>query len=171
MAQFVVTGQVVSDLDSEPIPGASVLVNNGNSGTITDINGNYRVEMPGSSGTLRFSFVGFITEEREVSSSQTSLDVVLTEDITQLEEVVVTGLASSIKRSNLANSVETVNAEELTGTTTQQTLDNALYGKVAGVNMNSNSGAPGGGISLQFRGISTLGAGSSQPLYIIDEYM
>ncbi|MGB5930595.1 MAG: TonB-dependent receptor plug domain-containing protein, partial [Cyclobacteriaceae bacterium] len=81
------------------------------------------------------------------------------------------GLASSIKRSNLANSVETVNAEELTGTTTQQTLDNALYGKVAGVNMNSNSGAPGGGISLQFRGISTLGAGSSQPLYIIDEYM
>ncbi|MFA0963393.1 SusC/RagA family TonB-linked outer membrane protein [Roseivirga sp. BDSF3-8] len=167
-AQFVVTGQVISDLEGDPIPGVSVLVNNGTTGTVTDINGNYRVNVPGSSGTLSFSFVGFITEQREVSSSQTTLDVVMTEDITQLEEIVVTGLASSIKRSNLANSVETVNAEELTGTTTQQTLDNALYGKVAGVNMNSNSGAPGGGVSLQFRGISTLGAGSSQPLYIID---
>jgi len=84
-----------------------------------------------------------------------------------LEEVVITGLASSVKRSNLANAVSTVSAKELTGTTTIQTTDGALYGKVAGATIRSNGGAPGGGMSIQLRGISSL-QGASQPLIIVD---
>jgi TonB-linked SusC/RagA family outer membrane protein len=94
--------------------------------------------------------------------------VLLEEDVTSLEEIVISGLATTVKRSNLANAVVSVDANELMGATNPQTLDYALYGKVTGVNMNSNGGAPGGGVSMQFRGISTLGAGSSQPLYIVD---
>jgi TonB-linked SusC/RagA family outer membrane protein len=80
---------------------------------------------------------------------------------------VVTGLASSIKRSNLANAVTTISAQQLLGTTQIQTTDGALYGKVPGANINMNSGAPGGGASVQLRGISSL-VGASQPLYIVD---
>jgi len=90
------------------------------------------------------------------------------EEISRLEEVIVTGLASGVKRSNSGNAVTSINAEELNGGTNAQTLDNALFGKIPGVQMTANSGAPGGGVNVQLRGVSTLGSGSSQPLYIID---
>ncbi len=80
---------------------------------------------------------------------------------------MITGLASTVKRSNLANAVSSVSARELTGTTTIQTTDGALYGKVAGATIRSNGGAPGGGVSIQLRGISSL-IGASQPLIILD---
>jgi len=96
-----------------------------------------------------------------------NLNIQLSQDATNLEEVVVTGLASSVKRSNLANAVSTVSAKDLTGTTTIQTTDGALYGKVAGATIRSNGGAPGGGMSIQLRGISSL-SGASQQLIIVD---
>ncbi|HRI61249.1 MAG TPA: SusC/RagA family TonB-linked outer membrane protein, partial [Saprospiraceae bacterium] len=77
------------------------------------------------------------------------------------------GLATNIKRSNAANAVSLVTGKELTGTTVQQTIDGALYGKLTGANINANSGAPGGGISMKFRGVTTL-TGNSQPLFIVD---
>ena len=95
------------------------------------------------------------------------MDLVLAEDIANLDEVVVTGLASSIKRSNLANAVSTISSEEITGVTTQQTVDGALYGKLTGVNIVQSNGAPGGGIAMRLRGISSL-SGNNQPLFIID---
>ncbi len=160
-----VTGRVTEAGTGEGLAGVNVIIQGTTTGTITDIDGNYVITAP-QGGTLLFSFVGFLTKPIVVNSG--TINVELEQDVTNLEEVVISGLASSVKRSNLANAVATVDTEQLTGMTTQQTLDNAMYGKIPGVNMNANGGAPGGGINVQLRGISTLGAGSSQPLYIID---
>ncbi len=165
---FSINGRISDSFTGEPLAGVNVIVKGTTTGTITDIEGYYNVEVPEGSTTLLYSFIGYVTIEQPVSSSTTTLDIKLDEDVTNLEEVVITGLASSVKRSNLANAVSSISGEELTGNTTQSTLDNAMYGKLTGVNMVSNGGAPGGGVNVQLRGISTLGAGSSQPLYIID---
>lgn len=167
LAQFTVKGSVQDD-QGEPLIGVSILVKGTTSGTVSDFDGNFELNVPGSEGTLVLSYTGFKTQEVTVSTSTGVMDLIMEEDIARLDEVVVTGLASGVKRSNSGNAVATVTGEELTGQTNPQTLDNALYGKIAGVNMTSNGGAPGGGINVQLRGISTLGAGSSQPLYIID---
>ncbi|MDH5379930.1 MAG: SusC/RagA family TonB-linked outer membrane protein [Cyclobacteriaceae bacterium] len=156
----------VTDPSGEALVGVNVIVKGTNTGVISNIEGNYIIDVPSGSNLL-FSFVGYLTKE-VIVGAQTTIDVVLEEDVTNLEEVVITGLASSVKRSNLANAVSTISGEELIGKTNPQTLDGAMYGKLAGVTMTSNGGAPGGGINVQLRGISTLGAGSSQPLYIID---
>lgn len=160
-----VTGKVTDNTTGDPVAGVNVVIKGTSQGTITDIDGNYSISV-NSGATLLFSFIGFLTEEVVVNS--TTINVGMSEDVTSLEEVVISGLASTVKRSNLANAIATVSAEELTGKTNAQTLDNAMYGKIPGVNMNANGGAPGGGINVQLRGISTLGAGSSQPLYIVD---
>ncbi|MEM6633044.1 MAG: SusC/RagA family TonB-linked outer membrane protein [Bacteroidota bacterium] len=166
-AQLTVRG-TVKDVNGNPIIGATVLEKGTTRGAITDENGGFTVDVISNSATLVFSYLGYSTQERIVDSDNTVLDLVLEEDIARLDEVVITGLASAVKRSNSGNAIASVTAEELTGKTRQQTLDGALFGKVPGVQMSSNSGAPGGGISMQLRGVSTLGAGSSQPLFIID---
>lgn len=165
---YTITGTVTDGATGEGLAGVNVVVEGTTTGTITDVQGKYRLQTSEQAPTLVFSFIGYLQQSVQLSQGQTNVNVTLEEDVTNLEEVVVTGLASSVKRSNLANSVETVNASELAETTSPQTLDNALYGKLAGVNMTANGGAPGGGINVQLRGISTLGAGSSQPLYIVD---
>lgn len=164
---YPVTGKITAT-DGSPVAGVNVVVKNSSLGTTTDSNGAFTLTLSKSPETLVFSFIGFRTEERQVSSSSSSVEIIMEEDITSLGEVVISGLATTVKRSNLANAVVSVDAAELMGTTNPQTVDYALYGKVPGVNMNANGGAPGGGINVQLRGISTLGAGSSQPLYIID---
>lgn len=167
-AQTSVSGTVIDAGNQEPLAGVNVIVKGTTIGTVTDINGEYRLAVPDVPAELTFSFIGYLAQTVPVSSPTDNLSVELSEDMTSLEEVVVTGLASSVKRSNLANAVSTISAEELMGVTEPQTVDNALYGKLPGVNITANDGAPGGGVSVQLRGISTLGAGSSQPLYIVD---
>lgn len=162
-----VSGTVSDEGSGSSIPGVNVAIANSTIGTTTDVEGRYELELPPDQRTLVFSFIGYQTREVEVPEGQTQLDVALTEDVVGLDEVVVTGLASSVKRSNLANSVATVSGEELTGRTTQQTLDGALSGKVTGAEVSSYTGAPGGGMSIKMRGVSTIN-GNSQPLYIVD---
>ena len=94
------------------------------------------------------------------------LDVALETDVLRQDEVIVTGLATTVKRRNAANSVAVVTGDELVNVPTQ-TLDGALSGKFAGVNIRRNTGAPGGGINVNLRGSSTL-TGGTQPLYVID---
>jgi len=159
-----VSGQVTDATTGESIAGVNVVVKGTTTGTITDIDGNYAINV-NQGATLVFSFVGYLSEEVTVNSS--TINVTMTEDITNLEEVVISGLASSIKRSNSANAVATVSGDQLTGKTAIQTLDAGLQGKVVGANILSNSGAPGGGISMKLRGITTV-TGSSEPLYIVD---
>lgn len=166
IAQFTVSG-TITDSNNEPLIGASVLVKSTVIGTVTDFNGNFSLKVSGSEAVLLISYTGFTSEEVSVTSSNSTVNVTLTEDVANLEEIVVTGLASGIKRSNLANAISTVSSEELTGVTTQQTVDGALYGKMTGVNIVQSNGAPGGGIALRLRGISSL-TGNNQPLFIID---
>ena len=165
VAQTKIGGTVKSS-DGSPIPGANVVVKGTTVGTVSGGDGMYSITLNQKNAILVFSSIGFQSKEVAVGNNST-IDVTLTEDVSNLQEVVVTGLASSIKRSNLANAVATISAKELMGTTQIQTVDNAFYGKLAGVNMNTNGGAPGGGVSIQLRGISSL-VGASQPLYIID---
>ncbi|GAA4470520.1 TonB-dependent receptor [Nibrella saemangeumensis] len=164
-AQNTISGTVRAE-NGSPIPGANVVVKGTSTGTATAADGTYRIAVSRPNATLVFSSIGYQSKEVATGSGST-IDVTLSEDVAYLEEVVVTGLATSIKRSNLANAISTVSARELVGTTQIQTVDNALYGKLTGVNMNTNGGAPGGGVSIQLRGISSL-VGASQPLYIID---
>ncbi|MDR9418315.1 SusC/RagA family TonB-linked outer membrane protein [Gracilimonas sp.] len=171
IAQYTVTGTVTEASTGDVLVGVTIFDAETNSGTSTGIDGEYSLELPAGTTTLRFSSVGFVTKNIEVSGSngeEVTLDVELRTDLANLEEIVVSGLASNIKRSNLANAVGTVSAEELAGISVTQSVDGALSGKLSGVNIVSSSGAPGGGSNVQLRGISTLGAGSSQPLYVID---
>jgi TonB-linked SusC/RagA family outer membrane protein len=161
-----VSGKVTSTEDGSALPGVSVVIKGTTNGTVTDSDGNYKLNVPATGGALTFSFIGLQSAE-VVIGDRSVVDISLTMDVTQLSEVVVTGLASSIKRSNLANAVGTVNAERLVGVTKPATLDGALHGKIAGANIIQNSGAPGGGMSVQLRGVSSIN-GSSEPLYIID---
>jgi len=167
-AQFTVDGTVTDANTGDSIPGANVLVVGTTVGVATNADGEYEIEVPGQEGTLQFSFVGYQSVEREVTPETGTLDVALQPDVANLEEVVITGLATSVKRKNLANAVTKIDAEDIAGKVDPSTVDNALQGKIPGVNITSQSGAPGGGNNVQLRGISTLGAGSSQPLYIID---
>lgn len=161
-----VTGRITSSLDGAALPGVNVLVKGTTFGTVSDTEGNYSLSVP-PDATLVFSFIGLKTQEL-TSGDKTTVDVQMSEDVNQLEEVVVSGLATSVKRSNLANAVGTVSARELVGTTSPVTTDGALQGKIAGANIQSNGSMPGGGFNIQLRGVSTLGSSASQPLFIID---
>jgi len=167
-AQYTVTGTVVDDRTGESLIGANILIRGTTQGTVANLDGSFTINIGDSRpATLTVSSLGYLSESVQVSPNLNQINVRLSEDATNLEEVVITGLASSIKRANLANAVSSVSSRELTGTTTIQTTDGALYGKVAGATIRSNGGAPGGGLSIQLRGISSL-SGASQPLIIVD---
>ncbi len=162
----MVTGKVIDGKDGSALPGVSVAVKGSTKGTTTDATGSFKVSVP-ANATLSISFVGYSSQEVK-TGSRSEVNVQMNENVNQLSEVVVTGLATSVKRSNLANAVSTVSASQLMGTTTPVTTDGALYGKMPGVNIQANGSVPGGGFSMQMRGVSTLGASASQPLFIID---
>ncbi|MEQ8476468.1 SusC/RagA family TonB-linked outer membrane protein [Fulvivirga sp.] len=162
--QMNVSGKVTDNTTGDPIAGVNVVIKGTSQGTITDIEGNYSISA-NSGATLLFSFIGFLTEEVVVSSA--TLNISMSEDVTSLEEIVISGLASGVKRSNSANAVASIDGEALAGKTGIQTLDAGLQGKIVGANILSNSGAPGGGVSMKLRGITTV-TGSSEPLYIVD---
>ncbi|MBT8324102.1 MAG: carboxypeptidase-like regulatory domain-containing protein, partial [Bacteroidia bacterium] len=161
-----VKGVITDEATGLPIAGANVLEKGTTNGEISDFDGNYSISVNNFPAVLVFSYLGYETMELTVNSA-TTLNVALKESATALDEVVITGLGTSIKRANSANAIATVSSEELTGRTAQSTLDGALYGKVTGVNITASSGAPGGGFALRLRGISSIN-GNNQPLYIVD---
>ncbi len=166
LAQFTITGRI-TDNNGEALPGATVVVVSTRIGTITDLNGEYKLQAPGTTARISVAYTGYKSITMEVSSSNPRVDIVLDDDFSGLDEVVVSGIATNVKRANLANAVSSITSSELVGTTVQSTMDGALYGKLTGVNIISNSGAPGGGTTVKLRGITTLN-GNSQPLYIVD---
>ncbi|MCW5925030.1 MAG: SusC/RagA family TonB-linked outer membrane protein [Saprospiraceae bacterium] len=166
IAQFTVSGRV-TDSGGEGLPGATIAVVGASRGTTADLEGNYRLEVPGTSATLAISYTGYQTVKVQVSSANPMVDVVMEEDYAGLSEVIVSGLATNVKRANLANSVATISAKELAGVTNQSTMDGALYGKFRGAEIRANSGAPGGGFSVRLRGVTSI-FGNQQPLYIVD---
>lgn len=166
-AAQTVSGAVTDAGTGESLPGVNVLVKGTSLGATTDLDGRYEVTLPEGERLLEFSFVGYRTEEIEVPAGTTTVNAQLEEDVLGLDEVVVSGLASSVRRANLANSVETISARELAEVSTPQTFDSAINGKVTGAVINAYTGAPGGGISIKLRGITTIN-GRSQPLFVVD---
>lgn len=164
-AQVSLSGKVMSE-NGETVPFANVIEKGTRNGTTSDMDGNFTIEVSSLPTTLVFSSLGYNTIEQVVSTA-TAVNVSMMESAEALEEVVVTGLATSVKRSNAANAVASISAQEITGTTPPPTLDGALYGKFPGAIVNSNSGAPGGGLSVKLRGATSI-FGNTQPLYIID---
>jgi TonB-dependent starch-binding outer membrane protein SusC len=158
-----VTGKVTSSDDGSPLPGVNVSIKGTTQGTVTGTDGTYKIGVSGNP-TLIFSFVGFKRESISVGN-KTSADVTLTSDASNLDEVVVVGYGTQSTRG-LTTSVSKVDAKQiadrpLTG------LDQAMQGAAAGVNVTNNSGTPGGGVSVNIRGIGSI-TGSSQPLYVVD---
>ena len=159
-----ITGKVV-DKDGQPVPGATVIVKGTTTGASTKADGTFSLNVP-SNATLIISFIGMATQEIIVGS-QSQITVTMKDENSLLDEIVVTGLASNVKRSNLANAVSSISAKELVGITSPPTFDGALYGKLTGANIVKTSGAPGGGIAIRLRGISSI-VGQNQPLFIVD---
>ncbi|MDO9373210.1 MAG: SusC/RagA family TonB-linked outer membrane protein [Ferruginibacter sp.] len=169
-AQVTISGKVTGN-NNEGIAGISVAVQGTSYGAGTGTDGMYKFSaalQPGSY-LLVFSGVGFQTQERALtvtSSSDYTVDIQLSEQISDLDEVVVTGTSAGTTRRQLGSYVSTVKAEDLTKGATGNVLA-ALQGKTAGAQISQNSGDPAGGISVRLRGISSISS-SSEPLYIVD---
>ena len=162
-AKHKVTGKITASSDNSPLPGASIKVKGTSFGTVTDVDGNFSVDAA-DNDVLVISSIGFVTEETAVTG-KSSIDIKLIEDIAKLDEVVVIGYGTS-KRKDLTGSISSITGDELRKTV-PTTFDQALQGKVAGVMVQQISGQPGGGVSVQIHGVSSI-SGSNSPLYVID---
>ena len=160
-----ITGRI-TDPRGNPVSGVSIVINNTNRGTVTDADGKFKLDVPANS-TVIISYAGFKSQVIQTESLAADAQIRLEEDFTKMEEVVVTGLATSVKRRNLANAVGTISSKELNSVAPAQTFDAALNGKIPGAYINANSGAPGGGISVKLRGVTSV-FGNTQPLYVVD---
>jgi len=162
-AQFDVTGRVTMAPDGEPGIGVVVQVKGSISGTVTDIDGLYRIEVPDESAVLVFNYIGFSPVERQVGADRV-IDVVMAENASLLEEVVVTGYGTE-KRSNISGAVSVVKAEEFAERPILR-VEQALQGRAAGVQIAQVSGSPGSPLTVRVRGVGTIN--NSDPLYIVD---
>jgi TonB-dependent SusC/RagA subfamily outer membrane receptor len=163
----VVTGRVIDATTGVPMSGAEVLVSNTTIRTTTREDGTFSLGVPEGRVSILIRRIGYRRFLIDLPASQSSIEASLEPDILQLDEVVVTGAATGIERRNLANSVETLSAEELEAAPPAATIEQSIQGKVAGANIQSNSGAPGGGVQVELRGVTSINA-TAQPLYVID---
>lgn len=163
IGEKTVTGIITFAGSDDPVPGANIIIKGTQTGTISGINGDYSIQVI-EGDILEISFVGYLKEEIIVGK-ENNYDVVLIEDITQLEAVVKVGYGT-MKRSDLTGAVVSVSSEDIKASSATS-LDQALQGRAAGVLVTQNSGQPGGGVSVQIRGVNTLNE-NSEPLYVID---
>lgn len=164
MQGVTVTGIVRGSIDGEGLPGVNVLLKGSQEGTITDINGEYSLEVGDENSILVFSYVGYNSEEIVVGS-RTVVDVELIEDITALSEIVVTALGIKREEKSLGYSIAKVDGEELTRVVHENVL-NSMSGKVAGVTINSTGGT-GSSVSMVIRGATSMST-DNQPLFVVD---
>jgi TonB-dependent SusC/RagA subfamily outer membrane receptor len=161
-----ISGVVTRSVGARPIAGATVTVTGSPQFVQTDDSGRYTILAPDGDVRLSFRAIGFTRKDVIVPATQTSMDVALTEDVFELSAVVVTGQATTVERRNATTPTSMVLAEDV-NKVAAPTIESALTGRVAGVNLQSNSGAPGGGIQMQIRGNNTI-LGAYDPLYVID---
>jgi TonB-dependent starch-binding outer membrane protein SusC len=163
-AQLSVSGTVV-DQDGQPIPGVTILDdNNKTNGTVTDFDGNYTISVP-SDGTIKVSFIGYQSQSIAVSG-QTNINISLEEDISALDEVVITGYGSQVKKSDLTGSIASVSSADFENQPLIR-VDQALQARAAGVAVTQTSGAPGAGYKIRIRGANSI-TGNNNPLYVVD---
>ncbi len=163
--QTAVTGQV-TDENGEPFIGVTVIIKGTAIGTITDINGNYSIQVPDSNSILVFSFVGYYRQEVSVEN-QNVINVSLEPDVTSLDEVVVTGLGIRRDSKKLGYAVTSVETEELTKTRTVNVME-SLEGKVAGLNITPPSAGAGSSMQIRLRGQAAFAGASNSPLFVIN---
>ena len=162
MAQSIVKG-TVNDEAGEPIIGATVKVEGSNAGAITDFDGNFSVNAA-SNATLNISYVGYVTQQVNVSG-RSNINVTLVEDTNTLDDVVVVGYGT-MKKSDISGSVATINREQMERKVPVNVAQ-ALQGAAAGVMVTNQDGAPGTKSAIRIRGIGTIN-GTAQPLYVVD---
>ncbi len=164
-AQQVVKGKVSSADEDLPIPGVNVIIKNATTGTVTDSDGNYSIQVPDVSSTLVFSFIGYQPEEVQVNGRST-IDVSLLPSVEQLSEIVVTALGIERETQSLGYAVQEINGENL-NEARETNFTNALAGKVAGLDIKSNTGV-GSSTRVVLRGESSLSINGNQPLFVVD---
>lgn len=161
----LVTGVVTSAEDGLPLPGVSVTVESTTTGTITNENGEYEINVPPGRDVLVFSFVGLLT--REISFGERNVvDVIMETDFLQLDEVVVTAMGIRKEKKALGYSVQEINSSEISGARNMD-VSKSLQGKIAGVTVKQSSGMPGATSHITIRGNVSL-SGNNQPLYVVD---
>jgi TonB-dependent starch-binding outer membrane protein SusC len=158
-----ITGKVV-DSDGQPMPGVNIVLKGSPSGTVTDINGLYSIQVPSTDDVLVFSYIGYVTENVAVKD-QKQIDIILLQDLKTLEEVVVIGYGTA-KKGDITTSIVGVKGDKLNQETSGN-FTNALQGKAAGVQVISNNGAPGAVPKVLIRGFTTINL-STDPLYVVD---
>ena len=155
----------VTDQNGEPLPGVNVVIKGTTGGVVTDLDGNYTISAGSRSDTLVFSYIGHVAQQIEVGN-RTFIDVVLEEEITELDQVVVIGYGT-VKKRDLTGSVSSVTEEQIQRKPVTS-IDQALQGEVSGVNVLNTSGIPGKKPTVLIGGIGTVN--NNEPLYVIDGY-
>ncbi|MFW5726868.1 MAG: carboxypeptidase-like regulatory domain-containing protein, partial [bacterium] len=163
--QRSVSGKITAEEDGSPLPGVNVIVKGTTTGTVTDIEGNYRINVPSDASTLVFSFIGLVQQEVEVGGRST-IDVVMASDAQQLSEVVVTAIGIEREKKALGYAVTTI-TDELIANRPESDVSRVLQGKIPGVNITGTSGLSGAGTNIIIRGYSSA-TGSNQPLFVVD---
>jgi len=161
--QRTVTGTLL-DEEGLALIGANVLVKGTTIGTISDIDGSYSLDVPEDSNILVFSYTGYNTQEVEIGG-QSVINLSMTLNAKVFEEVVITGYSTELKKE-MTSSISSVKAAEIEGIPLQS-FEKAIQGKAAGVQITTNSGAPGGSSEIRIRGVGSISAGSD-PLIIVD---
>ncbi|MEX2595256.1 MAG: TonB-dependent receptor [Anditalea sp.] len=159
-----ITGKVTSE-SGEALPGVSIVVKGTTQGTITDLQGNYSMIVPDQEVTLIFSSIGYTSLEVPVNN-RAVINIALAEDVQSLQEVIVVGYGT-MNRENISTAISSVKGEEILQRPTAINIAQGLAGKVAGVNVMTNSGKPGGAPAIKIRGVGSINT-SSSPLYVID---
>jgi TonB-linked SusC/RagA family outer membrane protein len=161
----VVSGRVTSQDDGSAMPGVNVVLKGTTNGTVTDADGNYKLSVPTSGGTLVFSFIGFASQEVEIGQRST-IDLGLVSDSQTLSEVVVTSHGIEREKKALGYSVSTVSGTQMQQRSEPDPL-RTLQGKMPGVVITGGGGAPGQSTKINIRGYSTM-TGNTQPLFVVD---
>ena len=164
MAQFTATGKIV-DEDGLSVIGATVQLKGENIGTVTDIDGNFSLQVPTNNGVLVISYTGYATQEVSVSSANQNVDITLSTSAEILSEVVVTGYGTTRKEA-LTGAVTTLREDKINGVPLAS-VEQILQGNVAGLQSNMGNGQPGANVQIRIRGQGSISA-SSEPLYVID---
>lgn len=159
-----VRGRVTADGSSEALPGVNVIIKGTQQGTTTNANGEYQLSVPDGNTTLTFSYIGYVTQEINVAN-RTTLNLALQSDERSLNEVVVVGYGTQ-RKVETTGAIASIKAADLVQTPVANVAQ-GLQARVAGVQVNQNTGAPGGNISVRIRGTNSIN-GNSEPLYVVD---
>ena len=162
--QTAISGVVLDASDNSPLIGASVLVKGTTTGTVTDFDGVFKLNVPNDKSTIVISCIGYKTQDVSVAGKK-SIRVLLKEDAELLDEVVVVGYGT-MKKSDLSGASVTMGEDKIKGSIITN-LDQSLQGRAAGVTAVATSGAPGSSTSIRVRGQATINA-NAEPLYVID---